>query len=285
MSNQGNGWHRQEGGIAMFDKLIESDTVGAEFKSRRRYFLISSVVVGLLFISAVVISLYATDIGLGNDSYELATLVAPPVEPPAEAPEPPQPQQRTIENHTTDIPMRIVRQRSIEEPPTTVPPVSTTPNQYQSIPSGLYKIGPVETNPSSPFGSMSDRPTGSGGDNDSRQVTNIDPRPESISEPPPPPPAEPKRLKTLGVINGYAVSLPKPPYPSPAVAVNAQGKVDVQVTIDEDGKVISAKAVSGHPLLRGVSEDAARKARFQPTLLSKVPVKVTGVIVYNFTRN
>jgi TonB family protein len=63
------------------------------------------------------------------------------------------------------------------------------------------------------------------------------------------------------------------------------GKVDVQITIDETGKVISAKAASGHPLLRNAAETAAWKAKFTPTLLSKVPVKVTGVIVYNFTRN
>ena len=61
----------------MFDKLIESDTTGADFKPRRRYFIVSSVVVGLLFISAVVISLYAADIGLGNDNYELSAMIAP----------------------------------------------------------------------------------------------------------------------------------------------------------------------------------------------------------------
>ena len=77
----------------MFDRLIESNTAGAEFKSRRRYFLVSSVAVGALFISAVVFSIYASEIGLGADSYELTALLTP-VQPPAEAPEPPQPPQR-----------------------------------------------------------------------------------------------------------------------------------------------------------------------------------------------
>jgi len=40
--------------------------------------------------------------------------------------------------------------------------------------------------------------------------------------------------------------------------------------------------VSGHPLLRGAAEQAARGARFSPTLLSGQPVKVSGVITYNF---
>jgi protein TonB len=58
--------------------------------------------------------------------------------------------------------------------------------------------------------------------------------------------------------------------------------VAVQVLIDEDGRVISANAVSGHPLLRGAAEQAARGARFSQTLLSGQPVKVSGVITYNF---
>src|SRR5262249_5425383 len=146
-------WHRQEGGIAMFDKLIESDTAGAEFKSRRRYFLVSSVIVGVLFISAVVISLYAADIGLGNDNYELAAMVAP-VEPPAEAPEPPQPRQqnRVVENRTTDIPIRVVRQQPIDVTPSSIPPVSTTPNRYLSLPPGPVQSDPVDSNPPSSFG-------------------------------------------------------------------------------------------------------------------------------------
>jgi protein TonB len=58
--------------------------------------------------------------------------------------------------------------------------------------------------------------------------------------------------------------------------------VTVQITVDEGGRVVSASAVSGHPLLRAAAEGAARQARFSPTLLSGQPVKVTGVITYNF---
>jgi TonB family protein len=58
--------------------------------------------------------------------------------------------------------------------------------------------------------------------------------------------------------------------------------VVVQVTIDENGSVIAAHAVSGHPLLQAAAVGAARQARFSPTKLSGQPVKVTGVIQYNF---
>lgn len=85
-----------------------------------------------------------------------------------------------------------------------------------------------------------------------------------------------------GVLNGKATSLPKPAYPAAAKAVRASGAVNVQVTVDEKGNVVSATAVSGHPLLRQSAESAARAAKFSPTLLSGKAVKVTGVIVYNF---
>lgn len=84
------------------------------------------------------------------------------------------------------------------------------------------------------------------------------------------------------VVNSSAINLPKPPYPAAARAVKAEGAVNVQVLIDEDGNVVEAKAVSGHPLLRVASEQAALGAKFKPTLLSGQPVKVNGIIVYNF---
>ena len=86
-----------------------------------------------------------------------------------------------------------------------------------------------------------------------------------------------------GVLNGKAISLPKPAYPAAAQAVKAGGAVNVQVTINETGDIVSATAVSGHPLLRAAAEEAARGAKFSPTLLQGVPVMVTGVLVYNFT--
>jgi TonB family protein len=84
------------------------------------------------------------------------------------------------------------------------------------------------------------------------------------------------------VVNGKAISLPKPPYPAAAKAVRASGVVNIRVLIDEEGNVISANAVSGHPLLRAAAEQAARGAKFSPTLLEGNKVKVSGIITYNF---
>lgn len=85
-----------------------------------------------------------------------------------------------------------------------------------------------------------------------------------------------------GVLNGKAITLPHPQYPPIAMQAKATGSVTVNVTIDEEGNVISASAVDGHPLLRSAAVDAARRARFSPTKLSGQPVKVTGVLVYEF---
>lgn len=83
-------------------------------------------------------------------------------------------------------------------------------------------------------------------------------------------------------MNGTAISLPQPVYPAAARAVHASGQVTVQVTVGTAGFVESATAASGHPLLRAASVAAAREARFAPRLLGGKPVKVSGVITYDF---
>lgn len=78
------------------------------------------------------------------------------------------------------------------------------------------------------------------------------------------------------------VSLPKPKYPNEAKAAKAAGKVEVSVTVDEKGSVVSATAVSGHPLLRNAAVEAAKKAVFAPNTLAGKPVKTFTVLTYNF---
>jgi len=52
--------------------------------------------------------------------------------------------------------------------------------------------------------------------------------------------------------------------------------------ISEEGRVISAEVVSGHPLLREAALQAAKQWTFKPTELSGVPVKVQGILTFNF---
>jgi TonB family protein len=94
----------------------------------------------------------------------------------------------------------------------------------------------------------------------------------------------PRRQRPIsgGVLNGKAKTLPQPEYPAIAKNAHAAGTVVVQVIIDERGDVISARAVSGHRLLRQAAIDAARQAKFTPTLLSGQPLMVTGTLSYDF---
>lgn len=87
-----------------------------------------------------------------------------------------------------------------------------------------------------------------------------------------------------GVLNGKAVKRPAPDYPNGAVGSEVSGVVVVQVLVDEEGKVIMARAVSGHQLLQQPAIEAAYKTVFPPTKLSGKPVKVSGTLTYNFVR-
>lgn len=90
------------------------------------------------------------------------------------------------------------------------------------------------------------------------------------------------RIVMGGVLNSKAVKKPAPEYPAIAKSARAMGTVTVYLVVDEQGNVETAQAVAGHPLLQGTSVEAARKAKFTPTTLCGRPVKVSGVITYNY---
>jgi len=265
----------------MFDKLVESDAAGAEFKHRSRYFLVSTVVVGILFLTAVVYSLYAAEIGIGNGNFEITQLLSPVA---LDAPEPDPPRVQSTSNESS-TPKNANSNQARTDEPTFVP---TGPSvEKNTRPSRDWS----QFDPNLPESTGSGPPTGNG-TGDGKIGTSSNPNLSGdkdeldvkAAEPPPVVKAKPPVVKSEGVINGKATYLPIPPYPAPAKAVNAFGTVNVQVTIDELGNVISAKAIDGHPFLRPTAEKAAKAAKFSPTFLSKIAVKVTGVIVYNFKR-
>jgi TonB family protein len=89
----------------------------------------------------------------------------------------------------------------------------------------------------------------------------------------------------IGQLNALAVNLVKPSYPEIARKTNVVGTVTVQVTLDEEGKVVSAKAIEGPSILRSTAEDAARKSKFKSAMSGDKPIKATGYILYNFKAN
>jgi TonB family protein len=101
-------------------------------------------------------------------------------------------------------------------------------------------------------------------------------RPDAAAVPPD------KKIVQSGVLNGRVVRSVAPVYPPSARATRASGTVVVQIVFDEEGRVISATALSGHPLLRQSAVDAVRQWRFSPVILDGQAVQVTGVVNVNF---
>ncbi|HEX6187241.1 MAG TPA: energy transducer TonB, partial [Pyrinomonadaceae bacterium] len=85
-----------------------------------------------------------------------------------------------------------------------------------------------------------------------------------------------------GNLNDKAIDLPKPMYPGEARKAKVTGQVKVRVIVAETGKVLSADIVSGPKQLWLAAIDAARQARFNPTLIGGSAVKITGILTYDF---
>jgi len=94
--------------------------------------------------------------------------------------------------------------------------------------------------------------------------------------------ADDKAPVEAGFMNGKAIDLPKAVYPEEARQSRAAGTVQVQVLVDETGKVLSANAIFGPDALRDAAVKAAMRAKFKPTIVGGVPVKVSGILTYDF---
>ena len=88
-----------------------------------------------------------------------------------------------------------------------------------------------------------------------------------------------------GVLSAKAINKVQPQYPATAKAAGAQGAVQVAITVNEKGEVLTADAVGGPPLLRDAASEAAHLWKFQPTEIQGQPVKVQGILTFNFTLN
>ncbi len=116
-----------------------------------------------------------------------------------------------------------------------------------------------------------------------KQVGSV-PKTEKPEPPIQPVQSDSTQNANVGELNSRAVKLQTPIYPQDAKRLGIQGKVLVQITIDEQGNVTSAKSTSGNALLRGSAEDAARRSKFKPVLVSNLPVKATGFIIYSYLK-
>lgn len=283
-----------EGGNFMFNKLVESES-GSQRSAVRGMFFGATAVFNALFLIAVFVwSLFSFDLTAMSHADDLAfhNLVAP-VALPDKAP-PVSEEKIQSKTNQADAPRNV---DLIKDPveninnPTAVPKeISAEKSSSNQIRENVPYIDSDVTRRASEIGDDS-APSRSDTDNSTTAIAIKPPKDQEIEEiapqtkpiEKPARPAENKKV-SKGVVNGLATYLPKPVFPAPAKQIRAAGAVNVQVTIDINGNVTSATAVSGHPLLRTAAVQAARQAKFTPTKLSDEPVVVTGVIVYNFVQ-
>ena len=271
----------------MLDQLVESRNNSAENTRRSGFLLGTMIVIVAVLLSGWAYSLFHKEYGMGTGDLDVSSLVAP-VALPEDAPPPPPPEDKPDKpSPASDKPTVIDKIATMDE--TRDPPKDLKGETLKAPPlkkseASNYDLGQKNEGRFDSTKQYNETPkglgqtTGGGGDDEGDKiVVKTTPAPTAK-------PTEKPIPKTIsgGVVNGKATNLVKPPYPAAARAVRAAGAVNVQVTIDESGNVISASAVSGHPLLRAAAVQAARSSKFSPTMLSGQAVKVTGVIVYNF---
>ncbi len=258
----------------MFDNLIESGSHKQDIGRKGSFLLGTVAIYAVLGTAFLVASIWYMDNSLDAQDLELTTLVAPVPVPVQENQPEKQPEAKPVDTkQNVDVRKELIADVSRTE---LVPKeVSAKASNIPPVRRGVTTVlGDSSSNAAVPIAAGPGSGTGLVG---TPTKVNI------AEEPPPPPqPTPPRAPISGGVLNGKALSLPKPAYPAIAKQAHASGTVVVQVTISESGSVISAAAMSGHPLLRAAAVAAARGARFSPTKLSGQPVKVTGVITYNF---
>jgi len=264
----------------MFEHLVESERHHEDSSRKGVFFAATLGVYVVIFAGLIVAAIKGADIYMDTQNLADLKLITPVVVEEAAPPQPAQKEQPK-QQQQVKVEQQVATVREfVTDRPEVVQKGTSVTREGQSPPVPGARKGTVDYIPpsgGSPFGES----TGTG------SAPAAPPPAPSIDEPPPPPPPKPTPTPRRapisgGVLNGKAISLPKPPYPAIAKAARASGTVTVQVTIDESGKVISARAVGGHPLLQQAAVQAAYGARFSPTQLSGQPVKVTGVITYNF---
>ncbi|MFV0387575.1 MAG: energy transducer TonB [Pyrinomonadaceae bacterium] len=282
--------------------MLKSILTGAireeDTRSRAKFFAFTAFFVLTALSSALVVNLFSQKLSIGDDEFNISTIVAPP-QLPQEVPQ--TLQKKTVAqiddvSNTQKLAVRKFNIMRVDEQPTEIPKeVSTSPPRFAARPEGTFLVGVKDSEAIGEEANFSLNRCKAGcegtsgiGETQTKQTSDSKPEKDSKKKviPPPPPKMErepkPKTIRISRVLNGSAIYLEKPTYPSSIHSMNIGGRVTVQVTVDIKGKVISAKATSGHPLLRRTSETAALNSRFSPTTINNMPVGVSGIIVYNF---
>lgn len=257
----------------MFENLVESGSHRQDVARKGSFILITLAVYLVLIVAGGIAGIMLATANIDQQTLDLVALIAPvPVPQQQQQKEAPKPEKINIDKNV-DVRRELIAtvDRADLVPKTISAKASDVPPVRKGV---VTMVGTSDTNAAAPMAPG----TGTG------QIISSGPTKVDIKDEPPPPPPKPTPRAPIsgGVLNGKAVRLVQPPYPAIARSAHASGQVVVQVLIDENGNVVAAHATSGHPLLKAAAVNAARSSKFTSTKLSGQPVKVNGVIIYNF---
>ncbi len=258
----------------MFENLVESGSHSEDVKRKGSFLLVTLAIYLLLIAAGGIAAVMFATANIDQQNLDLVTLIAPvPVQVQQQQQQKEQPKPEKVEiSKNVDVRKELIADVSRADlvPKTISAKASDVPPVRKGV---VTMVGTSNQNAIAPIA------PGAGTGNIISAPAKVD-----IKEEPPPPPPKPTPHAPIsgGVLNGKAVHLVQPQYPAMARTAHVSGQVTVQVLIDENGNVTAAHASSGHPLLQPAAVAAARASRFTPTKLSGQPVKVTGVIIYNF---
>jgi protein TonB len=269
----------------MFTHLIESGSHKKDLARKGRFFLGTLGFYGLLLMVAGVASVYAYNEQLGTQDLEVTLITPVPVAQIERYPQVVRSQPRYTSG--AGATGQVIRTQITASVNSTLVPkeISTNPAPPPSPPGA--RLGDRNTDEGIAIGP----PNNKGGEPGPPTTGIVVPASNETDPLPPPPrvkptpapvkPPEQVRLSSV-LISSKIITKPAPVYPAIAKQVGAQGAVTVEILIDEQGRVVSARATNGHPLLRAAAQSSAYQARFSPTSISGHAVKVSGVITYNF---
>lgn len=253
----------------MFEKLVLSTTQRRKHTTAK-FFAGTVLLYAIVLACAIIVSVVVSDPKLADTS-SVTVLTGPPPMRGSTTPRPPAsngpPRTDVARDPNRAMTLDQLLSRRNERPPI-IPNFDRLPGGSGSaIPGGSPEVG---IGIGVPDGDLNVAPP---------------PRPD----PPPAKPAatipvtdnRPVRVAST-VLQGKAIERRVPVYPELVRRIHLQGDVAVEVIISPEGRVESARAISGHPMLIATALEAARGWRFGPTILNGVPVRVTGVITFVF---
>ena len=259
----------------MFDQLVVSSAAKSR-KTRLRYFSVTAALWIAVVALVVVGGVWSYDVRL-SDTAKFISLGTPqpPVARGTSQPPPKKESNQPSSRRPSELVALVKPPAAVDAPRNVEPPIVPYVSDPGANAPGGHGIGGPVGNEHGVEGGLEIPDRGK----------HVEPPLPEKKEPAPQPQTQPQIqvVRSGGVIQGTAIGRVYPVYPPLARAARVSGAVVVEVVVDQTGAVTSARALSGHALLKESAVTAARQWKWKPTYLTGVPVQVVGTITFNFT--